>query len=199
MSCYILINYLKGENKMANFKLNSVVNSMIDAGVLSADLIKVTVETLRSDDKNEKQWFKLADTYHAKGITAAMLATKKSGGIEKLREAVRGACALSLTDDEQMLYNKESKLIESGSAEAIARTGLINKVSSKLSKVESHLNKIEKKAAGVKPTPPAPAMQRALKMIDKALEIITGDDDGSLHGDIVGATKDLRAAKTKLG
>ena len=60
------------------------------------------------------------------------------------------------------------------------------------------MNKIEKKARGEKPNPPSPALTRALKMIDKALDIITGDDDGSLTGDLVGATKDLRAAKTKL-
>ena len=93
-----------------------VVDAMIEAGVLTGDLKKVTVDTLRTQDKTDKQWLKLADTYHGKGITAAMLATAKKGGIEKLREAVRATCAFALDDADLALYNKESKAIEAGSA-----------------------------------------------------------------------------------
>ena len=175
-----------------------VIDALIEAGVLTGELKKVTVDTLRHQDKSDGQWLKLADTYHSKGITAAMLATKKKGGIEKLREAVRATCAFALNDADLALYSKESKTIESGSAEASKRTGIINRVSAYLASIESHMNKIEKKARGEKPNPPSPALTRALKAIDKALDIITGDDDGSLTGDLVGATKDLRAAKTKL-
>jgi len=187
-----------GDTKMAHSK-TVVVDALIEAGVLTGDLKKVTVDTLRTQDKTDKQWLKLADTYHAKGITAAMLATAKKGGIEKLREAVRATCAFALDDADLALYSKESKAIESGSAEAILRTKAINKVSAYLALIERHINKIEKAARGEKPNPPSPALTRALKMIDKAIEIITGDDDGSLNGDLVGATKDLRAARTKLG
>ena len=180
---------------MANFN----IDTLIADGALTGELKKITVDTLRSDDKNEKQWVKFSDVYHARGITAAMLATKKKGGIEKLREAVRTTCSLALPDADLALYNKESKAIETGSAEAINRTKLINKVSAWLSKIESHLNKLEKLAEGKTPNPPRPALTRALAFIDKALDILAGDDDGSLKGDLPTAMKNLRAAKTNLG
>ena len=180
---------------MANFN----GETLIADGALTGELKKITVETLRADDKNEKQWMKFGDVYHARGITAAMLATKAKGGIEKLREAVRQTCSLALPDADLALYNKESKAIETGSAESIARTKLINKVSAWLSKIESRLTKLENIAAGKKPSPPSPALQRAIKAIDKALDILAGDDDGSFKGDLPTAMKNLRAAKTNLG
>lgn len=183
---------------MANSKALNV-ETLIGNGFLTGDLKKLTIDALASHEKNDKVWLKMSDGYHAKGITAAMLATKKKGGIEKLREAVRQTCSLALPEADLALYNKESKAIESGSAESIKRTKLINKVSAWLSLIESYLNKAEKIAAGQKPNPPAPALQRALKMIDKALDILSGDDDGSFKGDLPTAMKNLRAAKTNLG
>ena len=180
---------------MANFNAEAFISN----GALTGDLKKLTVDALASHEKNGKVWLKMSDGYHAKGITAAMLATKKKGGIEKLREAVRNTCSLALSESDLALYNKESKAIETGSAEAINRTKLINKVSAWLSLIESYLNKAEKIAEGKTPNPPRPALTRALAFIDKALDILAGDDDGSLKGDLPTAMKNLRAAKTNLG
>lgn len=181
---------------MANFKANSAVQAMIDAGVLSADLVKVTVDTLQLDSKATKQWLKLADTYRAKGITAAMIATEAKGGNTKLRSAVRAVCVQSLPEADRLLLQKEG--IESKSPEQIARDAVSRDVGRRLARIESHLKKAEDKATGKEPSAPKTKAQLIADALDKVIGWLTGDDDGSLTFDIPKATKEARALKTMV-
>lgn len=181
---------------MANFKLTTAVQAMIDMGVLTGEAHKVTVDTLRQDAKLGKQWKKLADTYRATGITAAMIATEKQGGIPELRGAVRQTCIDALPDAERALLDKDIEVVEPERKEE--RRDIQKTVGRNLNKIEAHLKAAE---AEKTKTPSVSRNKRELitNLIDKVIGYLTGDDDGSLVGlDLPKLTKDARAIRTNL-
>ena len=179
---------------MANFKLNSTITAMMEAGNLQGECHKDVVDALNHDKKALKQWKKACDSLRAVGITAAMIATEAKGGVAKLRDAVRQTCIDALTPAEKAIYSKEYEALSE--AEKKTRADLQKDVGRNLGKIETHMRKAE--SDGTK-TPNPPRTRKALiaAALDDFIGWLTGDDDGSLVAlDLPRMTKDARALRT---
>lgn len=194
MSCYILINYLKGENKMAHFKLNQTVNAMIEAGVLQGECHKELVGALHQDGKAKKQWKKACDSLRAVGITAAMIATEAKGGIVKLRAAVRQTCIDALPPADKALLMKDTEAVDE--SEKVARGEIQRTVGRNVAKIEKHMRDAESEGQPKAPRVVNTRRQQIIAALDSIIGWLAGDDDGSMVFDIPQAAKDAKALRT---
>ena len=83
--------------------------------VLSQKTFELTTLTVRGDYAQDAKWKRLSDTYHADGITTAMLELPKKGETSKyadLHSQIKSAIVLSFHKDTQALLEKESKTLD---------------------------------------------------------------------------------------
>jgi len=118
--------------------------------VLSPKTFELTTLTVKGDYQQDAKWKKLADCYHADGITTAMLELPKKGETAKyadLHAQVKSAIVLSFEKDTQALLQKESKTL----SEIMQGTKAhwIKQIGSKYAKIQKHLLKFENVENGV--------------------------------------------------
>ena len=118
--------------------------------VLSLKTFELTTLTVKGDYQQDAKWKKLADAYHADGITTAMLELPKKGETSKfadLHTQIKSAIVLSFEKDTQALLAKESKTL----SEIMQGTKAhwIRQIGSKYSKIQNHLLKFENIENGV--------------------------------------------------
>jgi hypothetical protein len=117
--------------------------------VLSPKTFELTTLTVAGDYKQDAKWKKLADAYHADGVTTAMLELPEKGTTSKyadLHLQIKSAIMLSFEKDTQALIAKESKTL----SEIMQGTKAhwIRQIGSKYSKIQTHLLKFENIANG---------------------------------------------------
>lgn len=118
--------------------------------VLSPKTFELTTLTVKGDYQQDAKWKKLADCYHADGITTAMLELPKKGETAKyadLHAQVKSAIVLSFEKDTQALLQKESKTL----SEIMqgTKSHWIKQIGSKYAKIQKHLLKFENVENGV--------------------------------------------------
>jgi hypothetical protein len=117
--------------------------------VLSPKTFELTTLTVAGDYKQDAKWKKLADAYHADGVTTAMLELPEKGETSKyadLHLQIKSAIMLSFEKDTQALIAKESKTL----SEIMQGTKAhwIRQIGSKYSKIQKHLLSFENIANG---------------------------------------------------
>jgi len=121
----------------------------VQAFVLSPKTFELTTLTVKGDYQQDAKWKKLADCYHADGVTTAMLELPEKGTTSKyadLHTQIKSAIVLSFEKDTQELLAKESKTL----SEIMQGTKAhwIRQIGSKYSKIQTHLLKFENVANG---------------------------------------------------
>lgn len=118
--------------------------------VLSQKTFELTTLTVRGDYAQDAKWKKLADTYHADGITTAMLELPKKGETSKyadLHNQIKSAIVLSFDKDTQALLEKETKTLSEIMQGVKAHW--TRQIGSKYSKIQKHLLNFENIENGV--------------------------------------------------
>jgi hypothetical protein len=117
--------------------------------ILSPKTFELTTLTVAGDYKQDAKWKKLADAYHADGVTTAMLELPAKGETSKyadLHAQIKSAIVLSFEKDTQTLLQKESKTLSE--IEQGVKAHWNRQVGSKYNKVQVHLLKFENVANG---------------------------------------------------
>jgi hypothetical protein len=109
--------------------------------IISAASQKVLVDALTTQDKVEHKWVAVTDSLMADGITSLDLESTKTKENDKLRTQVKSIIISTFSKANQDLLAKDSKTLEA--AQKIERKGLIMKVGSRLSLIESKLRAAE--------------------------------------------------------
>jgi hypothetical protein len=120
------------------------------AFVLSTKTFELTTLTVKGDYVQEAKWKKLADCYHADGITTAMLELPPKGETSKyadLHAQIKSAIVLSFEKDTQTLLQKESKTL--GEIMQGVKAHWTRQIGSKYSKIQKHLLNFENVENGV--------------------------------------------------
>ena len=118
--------------------------------VLSPKTFELTTLTVKGDYAQDAKWKKLADAYHADGITTAMLELPKKGETSKfadLQTQIKSAIVLSFDKDTQALLQKESKTLSEIMQGVKAHW--TRQIGSKYSKIQKHLLNFENIENGV--------------------------------------------------
>jgi len=118
--------------------------------VLSTKTFELTTLTVKGDYAQDAKWKKLADAYHADGITTSMLELPKKGETSPhadLHAQVKSAIVLSFEKDTQALLQKESKTL----SEIMqgTKSHWVKQIGSKYAKIQKHLLKFENVENGV--------------------------------------------------
>ena len=120
------------------------------AFVLSPKTFELTTLTVKGDYAQDAKWKKLADAYHADGITTSMLELPKKGETAKyadLHAQIKSAIVLSFDKDTQALLEKESKTLSEIMQGVKAHW--TRQIGSKYSKIQKHLLNFENIENGV--------------------------------------------------
>ena len=139
----------------------------MDTIKLSASALKLTTDVIKGDMQISNKCVKLADSFRAENVTAAMLETEKKGGSEGLREQVKAAIVAAFTDGERALLATDTKAL-SDSDKGTKKT-LQQRAGSYLDKVRSHIAKAEKEEEGGDAQASKTAIQRIHADLDKAI------------------------------
>lgn len=122
----------------------------VQAFVLSPKTFELTTLTVKGDYAQDAKWKKLADAYHADGITTSMLELPKKGETAKyadLHAQIKSAIVLSFDKDTQALLEKESKTLSEIMQGVKAHW--TRQIGSKYSKIQKHLLNFENIENGV--------------------------------------------------
>jgi hypothetical protein len=169
--------------------------------VLSPKTFELTTHTVAGDYKQDAKWKKLADAYHADGITTAMLELPKKGETSKyadLHLQIKSAIMLSFEKDTQALIAKESKTL----SEIMQGTKAhwIRQIGSKYSKIQKHLLSFENVANGIvaekTTTPKLPKSKegQVCYYLDLAIRVMQSME--TPKQDVTGDIKTLTIVKT---
>ena len=152
------------------------------AFVLSPKTFELTTLTVKGDYQQDAKWKKLADAYHADGITTAMLELPKKGDTAKyadLHVQIKSAIVLSFDKDTQALLEKESKTLSEIMQGVKAHW--TRQIGSKYSKIQKHLLNFENIENGVvaekksaDPKMPKTAEGKVMYYLDHAIRIMQG-------------------------
>ena len=126
------------------------VTTKVTPLVLSLKTFELTTQTVKGDYQQDAKWKKLADAYHADGITTAMLELPKKGETSKfadLQVQIKSAIVLSFDKDTQALLQKESKTLSEIMQGVKAHW--TRQIGSKYSKIQKHLLNFENVENGV--------------------------------------------------
>ena len=163
----------------------------MDAIKLSASALKLTTDVVKGDMQISNKWVKLADSYRAENVTAAMLETEKKGGSEGLREQVKSAIIAAFTDSERSLLATDTKALDD--SDKGTKKTLQQRVGSYLDKVRSHIAKAEKEEEGGDAQASKTAVQRIHKLLDDAITKLQKLENPTF--DVAEAVKRVNSAK----